>query len=90
MREQESAEIRHFPQLARLLLYSLQPQRMRTKLRIKGANIMFNTDIKHSFLAAVAALVLTATAVGAAVGPAEAGNGRVFAAATQLDVSARA
>ena len=51
---------------------------------------MFNTDIKHSFLAAVAALVLTATAVGAAVGPAEAGNGPLFAAATQLDVSARA
>jgi len=51
---------------------------------------MFNTDIKHSLLAAVAALVLTATAVGAAVGPAESVQGPILASAAQTVVAARA
>ena len=51
---------------------------------------MFNmSEIKQGLVAAIAALVLTATAVGAAVGPAEMVQGPVLAAA-QLDVSARA
>ena len=33
---------------------------------------MFNANFKQTFVAAVAAIVLTATAVGAAVGPARA------------------
>jgi hypothetical protein len=44
---------------------------------------MFNTsELKQGLIAAVAAIILTATAVGAAVGPAEAGAPAVFAAAT--------
>ena len=51
---------------------------------------MFNmNELKQGLVAAVAALVLTATAVGAAVGPAEAGNGTLFAAAHQIDGTAR-
>ena len=50
---------------------------------------MFNTEFKQGLIAAIAALVFTATAVGAAVGPAETGNRTIFAAA-QTDVSARA
>ena len=51
---------------------------------------MFNmNEIKQGVVAAIAALVLTATAVGAAVGPAEAGNGTLFAAAQQIDGTAR-
>ncbi len=50
---------------------------------------MFNfSDIKQGLVAAVAALVLTATAVGAAVGPAEAIQGPVLAAA-QTDGAVR-
>ncbi|HEX8578441.1 MAG TPA: hypothetical protein VIA98_07530 [Allosphingosinicella sp.] len=51
---------------------------------------MFNwTEIKQSLVAAVAALVLTTTAVGAAVGPAENLDGALIAAA-QVDAPARA
>ena len=46
-------------------------------------------ELKQGVVAAVAALVLTATAVGAAVGPAEAVNGSVFAAAHQIDGTVR-
>jgi hypothetical protein len=44
---------------------------------------MFNTsELKQSLIAAAAAIILTATAVGAAVGPAEAVAQPVFAAAS--------
>lgn len=50
---------------------------------------MFNpTEIKQGLVAAVAAIVLTATAVGAAVAPAEAVASPVFAS-HQADGSAR-
>ena len=51
---------------------------------------MFDTKFTQGLVAAFAALVLTATAVGAAVGPAEAVQGPILAAATQADASARA
>jgi hypothetical protein len=55
----------------------------------QGVLTMFNmNELKQGLVAAVAALVLSATAVGAAVGPAEAGNGSVFAA-HQIDGTAR-
>jgi hypothetical protein len=61
-----------------------------TETKAQGVTTMFNmSEIKQGLVAAVAALVLTATAVGAAVGPAEMVQGPVLAAA-QLDVSARA
>jgi hypothetical protein len=48
----------------------------------QGADTMFNmNEIKQGLVAAVAALILTATAVGAAVGPAEAVDGTILAAA---------
>ena len=51
---------------------------------------MFNmNEIKQGVVAAIAALVLTATAVGAAVGPAEAVDGPILAAAHQIDGTAR-
>ena len=51
---------------------------------------MFDTDkIKEAMLAALAALILTSTAVGAAVGPAEAVDGPILAAAHQIDGTAR-
>jgi hypothetical protein len=57
---------------------------------LQGVITMFNTtEFKQGVLAAVAALVLTATAVGAAVGPAEAVQGPILAAAEQTDASAR-
>jgi hypothetical protein len=59
------------------------------KQSFKGVTTMFNTEFKQGLIAAIAALVFTATAVGAAVGPAETGNRTIFAAA-QTDVSARA
>jgi hypothetical protein len=40
--------------------------------KISGSEIMFNVNIKQGVLAAMAAIILTATAVGAAVGPARA------------------
>ena len=43
---------------------------------------MFNmNELKQGLVAAVAALILTATAVGAAVGPAETVDGPILAAA---------
>ena len=52
---------------------------------------MFNmNELKQSLIAGLAALVLTATAVGAAVGPAENIDGGTILAAAQLDASARA
>jgi hypothetical protein len=51
---------------------------------------MFNsTDLKQGIVAAIAALILTTTAVGAAVGPAEAVAGPLVAAATQTDGTVR-
>jgi hypothetical protein len=50
---------------------------------------MFNmSEIKQGLVAAVAALVLTATAVGAAVGPAEMVQGPVLAS-VQIDGTVR-
>jgi hypothetical protein len=46
------------------------------------------SQITETMLAAVAALIFTATAVGAAVGPAETGHGTMFAAA-QVDGTVR-
>jgi hypothetical protein len=56
---------------------------MAARKQFQGANHMFNfSEIKQGLVAALAALVLTATAVGAAVGPAEAVDGPVLAAAS--------
>jgi hypothetical protein len=49
----------------------------------QGANTMFNmNEWKQGLVAAFAALILTTTAVGAAVGPAEAVDGPILAAAS--------
>lgn len=50
---------------------------------------MFNaSELKQGLVAAIAAVILTATAVGAAVGPAEAVQGPVLAGA-QVDGTLR-
>jgi hypothetical protein len=56
---------------------------MAARKQFQGADTMFNmNEFKQGLVAAVAALILTATAVGAAVGPAEAVDRPVLAAAS--------
>jgi hypothetical protein len=62
---------------------------MVVKKTTSGSDTMFNmNELKQGLVAAVAALVFTATAVGAAVGPAEAVDAPIFAS-LQIDGTVR-
>jgi hypothetical protein len=67
---QDFLVFRHFQNLARTLITLEQPPCGGAK--VSGSTTMFKTNFKETAVAVVATIVLTATAVGAAVGPARA------------------